>query len=106
MTESEALEIARKTAIEQIQNLDRALEESQPLVGDGGAGQRRAIIEAGQLLVAIMNNEAVARQKIVAKNMAALEETRTKDRLLQPPSSEYRLTLDPGCLVPRPWRPE
>lgn len=104
MTESEALEAAREIAIEQIQTLASALEGSQPLVGDGGALLRQMIIEAGQLLVAFMNNEEVARQKIVAKNMAALEETRTKDRLLQPPSSGYRMSIDPGGVEPRPYR--
>ena len=48
-----ALSTAREAAIEQIQKLARALEEQQPSTVFDGAGQRRMIIEAGMLLVAL-----------------------------------------------------
>lgn len=72
MTEAEALEVARKAAIDQIQKLARALEEQQPSTVFDGAGQRRMIIEAGMLLASLLNEEETARRKAVAENMRVL----------------------------------
>ena len=78
MTEAEALEFARETAIEQI-HVHKAL-LADPMDGCSDFQKqysdiqtRQRIIESGMLLASLLNERETSRQNTVAENMRRLE---------------------------------